>query len=57
MNPILSWVVAHTVARKRARRCPRCGHSQVAAAGRERESVSCERCRTSIPAPPKPRRR
>ncbi|HKE14671.1 MAG TPA: hypothetical protein VKB80_07395 [Kofleriaceae bacterium] len=56
MNPIVSWVVAHTVARKRARRCPRCGHTQIPSAARARDAVPCERCRTPIPAPPAPRR-
>lgn len=53
MNPVIHWVVAQTIARRRLRRCPHCGHSQIVGAARERETVPCDRCRTSIPpAPP-----
>jgi hypothetical protein len=55
MNPIFGWVVAHTVARRRARQCPRCRHTQVVSEARTREVVPCERCKTPIPAPPKRR--
>jgi hypothetical protein len=56
MNPFVNWFVAHTVARRRARQCPRCRHSQIVSAARARETVACERCKSPIPPPQQPRR-
>lgn len=52
MNPLFTFLVAHTTARSLARTCGRCGRSQIVAQERAREVVSCAAC--GGPLPPKP---
>ena len=49
MNPIFTWIIAHTTADALARRCPKCRRKQVVPKGKARETVRCEKCGADIP--------
>jgi ribosomal protein S27E len=49
MNPIFSWVIAHTVAETLARRCPKCGRKQIVPKEKKNEAVPCQKCGETLP--------
>jgi hypothetical protein len=49
MNPIFTWIIAETVARTLARRCPKCRHKDFYPKEKLRETVPCKRCVEPIP--------
>lgn len=51
MNPIFTWLIAHTTGRALARQCPKCRQTQIVPKEKARETVACRRC--GAPIPPK----
>ncbi len=49
MNPIFTWLIAHTTARALARKCLRCGRTQIVPKEKRRDIVPCRWCGASIP--------
>ncbi|HKB26180.1 MAG TPA: hypothetical protein VKG64_14140 [Methylomirabilota bacterium] len=49
MNPILQWLVVHTLGRREARRCPKCGRRRRVRWRHRGRSVGCRRCGTLLP--------
>ncbi len=51
MNPIFTWIIAHTVGKSLARQCLNCRREQVIPKSKINESVPCQRCGKPIPPP------
>jgi len=52
MNPIFTWIVAHTTGHALARQCPKCKRQLIVAKDQKNEAVRCQNCGEIIP--PKP---
>lgn len=49
MNPIFTWIVAHTPGQALARQCPKCRQQQIVAKDQKKEAVRCQNCGATIP--------
>jgi len=49
MNPIFTWIVAHTTGQKLARQCPKCRQQQIVPKDKKNEAVRCQKCGATIP--------
>ncbi len=49
MNPIFTWIVAHTTGQALARQCPKCKRQQLVAKNQKNEAVRCQKCGEPIP--------
>ncbi len=49
MNPIFSWIIAHTVGEMETRRCPQCQRNQIVSAKKKERPVTCHKCGAHIP--------
>jgi len=55
MNPFLITAVSGAVVRALTRQCKRCGHQQVVAESKARQSVACDVCGATIMSRPSER--
>jgi ribosomal protein S27E len=51
VNPIFQWLIAHTIGKALARRCPNCRREQIVPREKAHESVRCQHCGQTIPPP------
>lgn len=53
MNPLIYWLISHTVAKGMTRRCPKCYRVQMVPKTKQHEPVRCKWCGELIPPNPK----